>query len=74
MASNNRLRRELKDLLGQEEVRRSLSQALLDKAAGGDLKAFELIGRIVDDGGKEQEQASPAVRIELGPGVEELAQ
>ena len=64
---------ELKELLGREEVRRSLSQALLDRAAGGDLKAFELIGRIVD-GGREPEQAPPAVRIELGPGVGELAE
>lgn len=75
------MRDELLELLEREDVqeleggdaRQQILLALVQKALNGDLKTvefiLELIGEAPDGGEKDPE----GVRIELGPGVEELA-
>lgn len=63
------LREELLDLLDQDGNRRQMLLAVVEKAIGGDMKAFEVIREILEETKKTEE----GLRIELGPGVEELA-
>lgn len=63
------LREELLDLLEQDGCRRQMLLAVVEKAIGGDMKAFEVVREILE----EKKPAGEGLRIELGPGVEELA-
>ncbi len=65
------LKDELLDLLDQDGNRRQMLLAVVEKAIGGDMKAFEVIREILDEK-KSAEDAGLTVR--LGPGVKELAQ
>ena len=64
------LKDELLDLLDQDGNRRQMLLAVVEKAIGGDMKAFEVIREILDE---KKTAEDGGLRIELGPGVEELA-
>ncbi len=77
------MREELLELLEREDVReleggdarRQILLAVVQKALNGDLKSVEFIleltGELPDP--KARPDGSAGLRIELGPGVEELA-
>lgn len=65
------LKDELLDLLDQDGNRRQMLLAVVEKAIGGDMKAFEVIREILDEK-KSAEDAGLTVR--LGPGVKEISQ
>lgn len=74
----------LQDMLAKEDIqeleggdaKQQIVLALIQKGLNGDLKTIEfmlkLIGEMPD--GKEKAEEEPVFRIELGPGVEELAE
>ncbi|MGM9608253.1 MAG: hypothetical protein ACI3XJ_12185 [Oscillospiraceae bacterium] len=64
------LREELLDLLDQDGNRRQVLLAVVEKAIGGDMKAFEVIREILEEKNSPED---PGLTIKLGPGVEELA-
>ena len=65
------LREELLDLLDQDGNRRQMLLAVVEKAIGGDMKAFEVIREILEE---NQSPEDPGLTIKLGPGMEELSQ
>lgn len=77
---------ELRQLLAREDlgqleggdVRQQLLLALIQKAMGGDLKTFQFILNLIGENPSPPEPdpapREDALRVELGPGVEELAQ
>lgn len=65
------LREELLDLLDQDGNRRQMLLAVVEKAIGGDMKAFEVIREILEE---TQNPEDAGLTIKLGPGVEELSQ
>lgn len=62
---------QLRALLAEGSVARSILSALCQRATEGDLKAIQLVMDIL--GEKPPQDDGPEIRIELGPGVEELA-
>ncbi len=67
------LKKELTAVLGENDNCKEMLRAVVNKAIEGDMKAFEAIRDILGEEppGKE---AGPTMTIQLGPGVEELAQ
>ncbi|MGN1004612.1 MAG: hypothetical protein ACI4O5_07205 [Oscillospiraceae bacterium] len=65
------LREELLDLLDQDGNRRQMLLAVVEKAIGGDMKAFEVIREILEEKNNPEDAG---LTIKLGPGVEELSQ
>lgn len=63
------MREELLDLLEQDDYRKQMLLAVVEKAIGGDMKAFEVVREIL----REEKPSGEGLRIELGPGVEEMA-
>lgn len=64
------LREELVELLEQDDHRRQMLLAVVEKAIGGDMKAFETIREILDE---KSPGDGAGVTVTLGKGVEELA-
>lgn len=64
------LREELQEILNEENHRRQMLYALVEKAISGDMKAFEAVREILNEGA-EKTTAGVVVRMENG--VEELA-
>lgn len=64
------MKEELAELLNEENYRRQMLLAVVEKAIGGDMKAFEVIREILNEKNGEEDSA---VTIMLGKGVEELA-
>ena len=75
------MREELLELLEREDVReleggdarQQILLALVQKALNGDLKTVEFILELIGEASDGKEKDAEAVRVELGPGVEELA-
>lgn len=63
---------ELRAVMRREKAARPMLLALLERAKEGDLKAIQLVLDIL--GEKSPQDGETAIRIELGPGVEELAE
>jgi len=61
----------MEELLNEDDNRKQMLRAVLDKAIGGDMKAFEAVREILNESGPGEETG---VTITLGKGVEELAQ
>lgn len=64
------LKEELVELLNEDDNRRQMLLAVVEKAIGGDMKAFEAVREILNEK-KSDEDAG--LTITLGKGVEELA-
>lgn len=74
---------QLRELLAREDIqeleggdtRQQILLAIVKKALNGDLKTIEFILKLIGEmpDGKEKEDEDTVFRIELGPGVEELA-
>lgn len=75
------MREELLELLEREDVReleggdarQQILLALVQKALNGDLKTVEFILELIGETPDVKKVDGEGVRIELGPGVEELA-
>lgn len=57
------LREELMEILNEEDHRRQMLYALVEKAIGGDMKAFEAVREILNEGAEEK-TAGVVVRME----------
>lgn len=57
------------------DAREQILLALVEKAMGGDLKTVEFILKLIGEPveGREEPAEQAGFRLELGPGVEELA-
>ena len=74
----------LRELLAREDIQeleggdawQQILLALIHKALNGDLKTIEFILKLIGESsdGKDKVDEDSVFRIELGPGVEELAQ
>ena len=65
------LKDELLDLLDQDGNRRQMLLAVVEKAIGGDMKAFEVIREILDE---KKTAEDGGLTVKLGPGVKEISQ
>lgn len=63
------LKEELIQLLDEDGNRRQILQAVVDKAIGGDMKAFEAVREILN----ENDAGEEGVTIKLGKGIEEIS-
>lgn len=63
------LKEELLQLLEEDGNRRQILQAVVDKAIGGDMKAFEAVREILN----ENDAGEEGVTIKLGKGIEEIS-
>lgn len=58
------------ELLNEDDYRRQMLLAVVEKAIGGDMKAFEAVREILSETNREEDSE---LTIRLGKGVEELA-
>lgn len=67
--SSRTLKEELIQLLDEDGNRRQMLLAVVEKAIGGDMKAFEAIREILN----ESDAGEEGVTIKLGKGIEEIS-
>jgi hypothetical protein len=68
------MQEEMRRLIEGEDLRSQMLLAIQEKLASGDLKTLEFILKQSEEKPPGKELADGVLRVELGPGVEELAQ